>query len=84
MTERADFIKHGSANHAALLGLKKAVDGDKFICEGFTLSDVTQFGPTAREDYIQAQLVQRVAELKTAPSVPVNAQPMWVPPVQQL
>lgn len=79
MQLRKDYIAHGSDEHAALLGLKKSVKEDKFQHKGWTFADITQFGPTAREDYIQAQLIQRVSELNTPPEVPANASPIWTP-----
>ena len=78
-TPRSDFVKHGSDRHAALLGLKKSEKDDKFQHGGWTLEDVTQFGPTAREDYILAQLQQRVRELQATPEVPANAPAAWQP-----
>lgn len=77
--KRKDFVAHSSDAHAAVLGLKKAIKEDKFQHKNWSLVDITAWGAAAREDYIQAQLVSKVNELETPPTVPVNAQPMWQP-----
>lgn len=79
-----DFIKHGSAGHAQLLGLRKATKEDEPQYEGWALQDPTQWGPNARPEYIRAQLIQRVGELTSVPEVPKNAPEMWTPPVGQI
>ena len=62
---QTDYIERGSAEHAAMLGLRKWADGDtpELNVGGWTFEDVTQYGPMARLDYIKAALTQRVAEL---------------------
>jgi len=62
MAKQTDFIEHGSKEHAAFLGLKKAQDKDPYQCEGWTLVDITQYGPAARPEFLQAILQQKVAE----------------------
>ena len=77
--KRKDFIEHGSAAHAQMLGLRKATDDDKLKYQGYALVDVTAWGPLAREDYIQAQLIQRVHELQSQPTVSKSAPSLWTP-----
>ena len=85
--EQADYVKHGSDRHAAMLGLKKASDKDKFTSNGWAFQDPTQWGPTARDDFIQVQLEQRVSELtaplpqyqSSDPREPFFAPVMWRP-----
>jgi hypothetical protein len=75
-----NYIKHGSAEHAALLGLKKAGKDDTLQLDGWTLEDMTQFGPQATELYVREVLRQKVSELKAGqPKVPANAKPLWRP-----
>ena len=84
---RPDYVKHGSDRHAALLGLKKAQDGDAPALKGYALEDITQYGPAASEKYLEAVLRQKVNELTTPmpavqsddPSKPHYAPPMFVP-----
>jgi len=83
-----NFVKHGSDQHAMILGLRKATPSDKLEHEGWTLVDITAFGPAARPEFLEAQLAQRVNELKNPPVKPQSrdprkpnyAPPMWVPP----
>jgi hypothetical protein len=73
-------VKHGSDEHAALLGLKKADKDDGLQIDGWTLVDVTAFGPQATENYIREVLRQKVSELKAGPpEVPPNAPEIWWP-----
>ncbi len=89
--ERPDYIEHGSAQHAAFLGLTevgKDEEVQKFgdeplVAEGpdgkqYTLSDVTIFGTAVRPEFMHAFLRQRVNEL-AGPVVPAYAPPMWRP-----
>ncbi len=76
---RKDFVAHGSPEHAALLGLKKAAKDDELEYEGYTLVDLTVYGPNASDKFLRAMLVQRVNELKSKPAVPAHAPPLWVP-----
>lgn len=78
-TKRGDYVAHGGEQHAMVLGLRKAVKEDKFQHKGWTLVDITLWGATARDEFIQAQLVSKVNELENAPTVPANAPPMWNP-----
>lgn len=70
-------IEHGSEDHAQLLGLRKAGKDEKYQYEGWTLIDITQWGPSATSDYINAQLIQRVNEFKSKPVV--SGPSMWTP-----
>lgn len=81
-------VKHGSDDHASLLGLKKAEKDDAYQVDGWTLVDVTAFGPQATEAYIKEVLRQKVSELKAGPPPmpqskdpykPNYAPPIWVP-----
>ncbi len=73
------IVKFGSEEHMEMLGLREANDNDAHQFEGYALVDVTQWGPLAREEYIQAQVELRVRELKTKPEVPGFAPKMWEP-----
>jgi len=77
MTKRADkpadYIEHGSDEHAALLGLVKDEKG------GWQLEDVTQYGPNATEKFLAQVLRQKISELEHPPTVPDGSPPMWVP-----
>jgi hypothetical protein len=77
--KKRDHIEFGSEEHAQFLGLRKAQDKDPYQCEGWALVDITQYGPAARPEYLQAILQQKVNELKTKPKVPDYAPKMWVP-----
>ena len=66
MTEQFDYVKPGSAEHAAFLGLRKAKEGDAYVQDDWALLDPTAFGPQATEAYIKEVLRQKVSELKSA------------------
>lgn len=70
-------IKHGSAEHAALLGLRKARDDDAIQLDGWTLVDMTMFGANVTETYLREVLRQKVSELKHSPN-PTD-RPLWQP-----
>jgi len=82
-----DYIAHGSDRHAAFLGLVKAEEGDEPQQDGWTLADITMYGPSARPEYLKRVLAQKVSELTTLPPetqsenplAPNFAPPMWVP-----
>lgn len=82
-----DYVEHGSNRHAALLGLVRATEEDELRHEGWTLADVTMFGPAARPWYLKRVLIQKVNELISPPLkvqsddplAPGYAPPMWVP-----
>lgn len=82
-----DYVEHGSDRHAALLGLRKAEEGDEPQLEGWTLIDLTAFGPAARPEYKREVLRQKVSSLTSdAPAVqsddplaPGYAPPLWMP-----
>lgn len=61
--KQTDFVEHGSDQHAALLGLKKATNGDKPQLDGWTLEDITSWGPAATPEYLEQTLRQKVNEL---------------------
>jgi len=73
-------IKHGSSEHAVLLGLRKAAPEDIIVYKGWTLEDTTAFGVQATEAYIREVLRQKVNELEAgAPEVPAYAPDIWIP-----
>jgi len=76
---RPDYVPHGSAEHAAMLGLRKAEKEDTIQEQGWTLADMAQFPPGALPMYLQDQLKSRVRVLTTKPEVPANAPPLWMP-----
>ena len=90
---QTDYVEHGSEQHAAVLLLRPAREGDAYVQEDsqgrqWTLLDTTAFGPQATEAYIREVLRQKVSELDTPPSAvqsedpfePHYAPPMWTPP----
>ena len=86
--DQADYIAHGSPEHSVLLGLKKADKDDGIQVDGWTLVDLTMFGPQVTETYLREVIRQKVSELKTgAPPVPQSDDPrkpgyaplMWEP-----
>ena len=82
---QTDFVKHGSERHAAILGLRKATDADDLQLEGFTLLDMTAFGPQVTEAYLKEVLRQKVSELNSgAPPEPQSddpRKPNYHPPI---
>ena len=82
-----DYIERGSMRHAAFLGLIEADDDDEPQYEGWTLADLTLWGPTARPEFLRRTLKQKVNELNTEmpemqsddPSKPFYAPPIWTP-----
>jgi hypothetical protein len=81
-----DYVEHGSDQHAAMLGLKKAEDHDVPQVDGWALQDPTQFGPAARPEFIEQFLRQRVSELTTLPPVMQSVDPLapnYAPPLWQ-
>lgn len=83
-TTMRDYIEFGSPAHADLLGLRKATSDDGVQLEGWTLQDMTAFGPQATENYVREVLRQKVSELKAGkPTPPKNAPSMWRPPARQ-
>ncbi len=85
--DRADYVEHGSDQHAGLLGLRKAAKSEKPQVEGWTFEDITQFGSSASVEYLAVALSQRVKELTTPlpkmqsvdPRKPHFAPTMWDP-----
>lgn len=82
-----DYVAHGSARHAALLGLVEATKDDVPQWEGYALADLTMYGPAARPEFLLQTLKQKVSEL-TSPSLAVQskdplapnyAPPLWLP-----
>lgn len=79
-TQNADYIAHGSDAHAAILGLRKATADDALERDGWTLIDMTAFGPQATENYLREVLRQKVSTLKAGPpTVPPNSPKMFDP-----
>ena len=83
-----DYVKHGSVEHAELIGLRKAEEGEGLVVGGWTLADRTAWGPQATESYIKEVLRQKVAEVKAGqppkpqsedPFAPNYAPPIWKP-----
>ena len=79
--KRQDFIKHGSAQHAALIGL--VLDKDHPL--GYRLADMTMFGPQATKEFLEEVLRQKVSELKSGPPAPPQSKdpskPNYAPPL---
>ena len=83
--EDRDYLEHGSARHAATLGLVKAKSGEGY--KGWEMEDVTMYGPSANDKFLLQVLMQKVNELKNAPKFPQDkdrgkanyAQSMWKP-----
>jgi len=71
MTERnADYVEFGSDKHAMMLGLRKAGKSDSLELEGWTLEDLTAFGPQAMGDdmaYLREILRQKMNTLTSGP-----------------
>jgi len=82
-----DYIERGSDRHAAFLGLIPAEKDDEPQHEGWTLGDLTLYGPMARPEFLTRMLRQKVNELNTPmpeiqsddPTKPFYAPPMWTP-----
>ncbi len=84
--DRLDFIEFGSDRHAEFLGLTKDADSPG----GWSLTDRTMWGPTARPEFLKDILRQSVAELESGPPpkpqsvdrrLPNYAPKMWLPSV---
>lgn len=78
-----DFIEFGSEQHANLLQIRPARDGDKYVVEGadgrkWSLMDATAYGPQATGDYIQEVLRQKVSEFET-PAPEIQSDDPWLP-----
>jgi hypothetical protein len=81
-----DYVKPGSDQHAALLGLRKADEDDALVCEGWTLADLTTWGPNATEMFLRNILRSKVSELTSPPPTVQSADPMkpgYAPPMWQ-
>ena len=82
-----DYVEHGSDRHAGLLGLRKAEKDDEPQLDGWALTDLTMWGPTATDKFLMQMLRQKVNELTSKPPVmqskdpflPHYAQPIWRP-----
>lgn len=74
-------LTHGSDEHAALLGLRKAVEQDNIKYKGWAWIDLSQFGFQFRDDVVLNILQQKVNELTEKP-VPYPA-PMWSPDLER-
>jgi len=61
---QTDYVPRGSDLHAKMLGLRKSLEGDPIVYEGYTFEDITQFGPAAQEWFIRQSLGQRVREFQ--------------------
>lgn len=86
--QRPGYMRHGSEQHAALLGLRRAGADDVPELDGWTLADITAYGPAARPEFVEQVLRQKVMALNSAvpkpqsddPGAPDYAPPMFVPP----
>ena len=79
-TKQTDYIPHGSDIHAGILGLRKATADDALERDGWTLIDMTAFGPQATENYLREVLRQKVSTLKAGnPPIIPNAPKMFDP-----
>lgn len=79
-----DYVAHGSDQHAVMLGLRKATTADKLELNGWTLNDITAYGPAARPEFLEATLAQKVNELETPPAMPQSEdvrKPNYAPPM---
>ena len=63
----SDYVEFGSDRHAMLLGLRKAEKDDELQRDGWTLEDLTAFGPAARPEYLREVLRQKVSALGSGP-----------------
>jgi hypothetical protein len=85
-----DYVEWGSERHVALLGLRKADEGDEIQHEGFALVDMTAYGVQATPAYLKEILHQKVSTLNTPPTPPQSddltapnyAPRMFVPPTR--
>lgn len=88
MPEQTDFVEPGGDNHMQLLGLRKALETDDIVHEGYAFEDVTQFGAVVSERFLRQTLISRVNLLRAKfPEIqsedrmrPGYADPMVVPP----
>ena len=86
---QTDYVAHGSDEHAGMIGLRKATkdDPEAHVYEGWTLADLTLWGPAATEIFLRRVLMSKVNELKAkVPKVQSQnsreanyAPPMWTP-----
>jgi hypothetical protein len=85
-----DYVEHGSDEHAAFLGIRKAEKGDvpELIIEGWTLVDLNPYGVFGwTKERKRELLAQKVSEFLTPPpemqsedpQAPHYAPPMWTP-----
>lgn len=85
VTERPDYIEHGSEKHMAFLGLREANEEDKadaarakeggevpLVYQGFTMQDNTLYGVNVRPEFLRTILMQKVHEL-TYPVPPLQS-----------
>jgi len=93
LTERPDYIAHGSDRHAALLGLVEVAEGDSRVTiatytspqsgRAFALEDemdaLRHYPGIDPVRAVQLVLQQKCNELEIAPTVPANAQAMFQP-----
>lgn len=92
--DQTDYIKHGSAIHAQMLGLvpmskeTKRIRKEKGMQElDWELEDITKYGVSATGRYLETVLLQKISELNTLPTevqsdYPYDAgyaKPIWMP-----
>jgi hypothetical protein len=80
---QTDYVEPGSEEHAAILGLRAAQDGDAYMREDaqgrkWTLVDATAFGPQVTEAYIREVLRQKVSNLD-APQLEIQSDDPFAP-----
>ena len=84
---KSDYIAHGTDEHAALLGLTPAPEGEPLVIDGWTLTDPLSFGANATELFLLRTLRSKVNELNGQmpkvqsddPTEPGYAPEMWRP-----
>ena len=84
---QTDYVEPGSDEHAAILGLIRATEGETLVMGGWTLSDPMAYGAHATEKYLLRRLQSCVSELhgkqpelqSKDPRKPGYAPDMWRP-----
>lgn len=84
--QRGDYVPHGSDRHASMLMLRKAEkhDDQDLVIDGWTLADLTAYGPNATDRFLKNVLAGKVKELNAAPETPQSEDPFapnYAPPM---
>jgi len=88
--QRADYIKHGSDEHAAHIGIRRSKKGDDpdLVIEGWTLVDVSPYGVTgwtkeAKREFLRQKVsgfLTKPPEVQSEdPQADFYAPTMWSP-----